>query len=724
MYFFYRILTAAGMFLLAPYFALRGWRAGEPSRALRERLGSLPPEIAARATAATGTGPVWIHAVSVGEVLAARPLIDGLKRRFPGAAIFVSTTTETGQRLARERLQNADGIFYFPLDWVVPVRRALRAIRPSLVIIMETEIWPNFLREARRANIPVVFANARISEKSFARFKRWEFLIGPFFQRTMQDAELFLAQSPEDSARLLAMGAEQDRIDGHRKSEVRRRAARDLPASVPGSSSRFASRNAGPCWSPAALSLEKKKHVLAAYDLVQRQWRRTLLILAPRKPAQFDAAAAITAEGGWKVVRRSDLDLTATSTKLLTCCCSIPSASWRACTRLPTLPSSAARSFPRAATIFWSRPGSRVRQSSARPWRIFTRWPSNFSTRTPEFKSPQVKVSAKSGFSSFEDNAMRQRMGTAAREISERNRGATERSLDRIAAVWNQSAKAAERMTLQRSLLWPFSLLYGAAAHLRARAYRRGIFKPQHLDGVVISVGNLTTGGTGKTPMVLWIAERLMHEGKKVGILTRGYRGEKVTPSSGIDAQAATTNAAISTSDEVRLLQARLGDRVPLGVGANRYEQGRELAKLGVNWFVLDDGFQHLQLARDVDIVLIDATNPFGGGRLLPAGHLREPRSALARADIIVITRSTHAPAIEAAIRRDSAAPIFYARPKLDSIHSITDGQLAERGRTRCATETLCLLRHRQPRRLSQRPAHLGFEYRRPKDLSRPSPLQ
>src|SRR5580658_5540878 len=197
MYFFYRILTAAGMFILAPYFALRGWRAGEPSRALRERLGSLPPEIAARAGASAGAtnsapGPVWIHAVSVGEVLAAKPLIESLRHRFPERAIFVSTTTETGQRLARERLQSADGIFYFPLDWVVPVRRALRAIRPSLVVIMETEIWPNFLRETHRADIPVLFANARISEKSFARFKQWEFLVGPFVVRTLQDADLFL----------------------------------------------------------------------------------------------------------------------------------------------------------------------------------------------------------------------------------------------------------------------------------------------------------------------------------------------------------------------------------------------------------------------------------------------------------------------------------------------------------------------------------------------------
>jgi tetraacyldisaccharide 4'-kinase len=236
-------------------------------------------------------------------------------------------------------------------------------------------------------------------------------------------------------------------------------------------------------------------------------------------------------------------------------------------------------------------------------------------------------------------------------------------------------------MTLKQSLLWPLTLPYGAAAHLRARAYRKGIWKQQHLDGTVISIGNLTTGGTGKTPMVLAIAERLRVEGKNVGILTRGYRGEKIAPATKNNSEVAAAkdasakNALTTTSDEVRLLQSRLGTRVQFGVGANRYEQGRELAKLGVNWFILDDGFQHLQLARDVDIVLIDATNPFSGGRLLPAGHLREPRSALARADIIVITRSTRAPAIESAIRRDSNAPIFYAQLKLDAVHAVTDGQ-------------------------------------------------
>lgn len=222
-------------------------------------------------------------------------------------------------------------------------------------------------------------------------------------------------------------------------------------------------------------------------------------------------------------------------------------------------------------------------------------------------------------------------------------------------------------MTLREAsvwLLWPFTLLYGAYVRLRAFAYQKGILRQKRLDGRVISVGNLTTGGTGKTPMVLWIAERLLAEGATAGILTRGYGGGLLPGG--------------STSDEVQLLSKRLGDRVLLGVGADRFARGRELARRGVEWFILDDGFQHLQLARDVDIVLIDAIHPFGGGHLLPSGRLREPRSALKRADVIVITRSDHAPALEAALRRYTDAPIFYARNWLDSIRLLRSGDSAE----------------------------------------------
>jgi tetraacyldisaccharide 4'-kinase len=200
-----------------------------------------------------------------------------------------------------------------------------------------------------------------------------------------------------------------------------------------------------------------------------------------------------------------------------------------------------------------------------------------------------------------------------------------------------------------RALLLPLAWGYGAGMRLRAWLYRRGIFRAHRLDGIVISVGNLTLGGTGKTPLVAWLAARLADAGNRVGVLMRGYRGH-----GGI-------------SDEAELLRARLGDRVRLGIGANRYRKGRELARSGVNCFVLDDGFQHLALARDVDIVLIDALDPFGAG-LLPVGRRREPKAALRRADLVIITRSAHAPAVEAVVRRFTDAPIFYASTELEKV--------------------------------------------------------
>ncbi len=184
----------------------------------------------------------------------------------------------------------------------------------------------------------------------------------------------------------------------------------------------------------------------------------------------------------------------------------------------------------------------------------------------------------------------------------------------------------------------------------------------------MISVGNLTVGGTGKTPMVMWLAERLIAEGKKVGILTRGYRGGESADEKGRQA-----------SDEVALLRGRLARAAMLGVGADRFAKGQMLERHGVQWFLLDDGCQYLKLARDVEIVLLDSTDPFGGGLLLPAGRLREPRAAIRRANIVIITRSEHAPAVETLVKRSTNAPIFYAQTELEGVYDSGDEFAAPR---------------------------------------------
>jgi tetraacyldisaccharide 4'-kinase len=204
------------------------------------------------------------------------------------------------------------------------------------------------------------------------------------------------------------------------------------------------------------------------------------------------------------------------------------------------------------------------------------------------------------------------------------------------------------RWRLARVILWPLSLLYGVAVLARVRAYACGQLKPNRLRAAVVSVGNLTVGGVGKTPMVLWLAEKFIAQGRRVAILTRGYRGSD------------------GTSDEVELLRSRLKERAVVAVGADRFVIGSELeARRAVDIFILDDGFQHLQLARDVDILLMDSSRSLTGESLLPAGLLREPISAMGRADALVFTRAETQQGIAAAVSQLNSYPVFTAATRL-----------------------------------------------------------
>jgi tetraacyldisaccharide 4'-kinase len=201
---------------------------------------------------------------------------------------------------------------------------------------------------------------------------------------------------------------------------------------------------------------------------------------------------------------------------------------------------------------------------------------------------------------------------------------------------------------LVRMLLWPLSLIYGAIVWFRARLYAKGLLKQKRLKAPVVSVGNLTVGGTGKTPMVIWIAERLIAEGKHVAILSRGYGG------------------ANGTSDEIELMKVRLQGRVAFGVGKDRFMEGQRLeTQQSIDVFLLDDGFQHLQLARDLDILLMDASRRLAGESLLPAGRLREPLSAMSRANILVFTRTENMPGTVDAIQKLNQYPVFAAATQL-----------------------------------------------------------
>ncbi|HXJ92128.1 MAG TPA: tetraacyldisaccharide 4'-kinase [Terriglobia bacterium] len=224
--------------------------------------------------------------------------------------------------------------------------------------------------------------------------------------------------------------------------------------------------------------------------------------------------------------------------------------------------------------------------------------------------------------------------------------------------------------------LGPLGRLYGISVTARAAAYRRGWLRQRRLPRPVVSVGNLTAGGTGKTPLVRLTVDRLIQRGRRPAVLIRGYRRQRGPDAIVIPPKPGRAPEPREVGDEAAWL-ARMFPDVPIGVSAHRFPTGELIAaNYPLDVFVLDDGFQHLALARDLDVVAIDATRETSDGQLLPAGLQREPCAALARAGLIVITRTELADpaALEAKVRKvNSSVPIVRARTRLDHL-TVTGG--------------------------------------------------
>jgi 3-deoxy-D-manno-octulosonic-acid transferase len=450
MYALYSLLTAAGMLLLSPYFLVRGLLDGKYLAHVRERLGwGFPQEMRVENGDRRSAGTIWIHAVSVGEVLAAVPLAKELKERYRERRLVVSTTTATGQKLARERMQFADAIFYFPLDWRGPVKRALKTVRPGAVIIVETEIWPNFLRECRRAGAPVIFVNGRLSERSFRGFRRAISFSGGvlrgFLKRILNDATLFLMQSEQDASRLLEIGADAARVvvAGNLKYDLR-----DTPESPLSKwlAEELARNYRQPVVVAGSVTAHEEIQVLRAFAQVEKQFPRAVLILAPRKPDRFDEAARIITESRRDPVRRSKITLNGTGSNAF----STPGS-----VLLLDSVGELASLYRLADAVFVGGSlvpsgGHNILEPAA-----FSKAPiygpsmENFREMAAKFLSAgaavQVNTPEELGaawLGLLKDDMRAMRMGAAARDLLDRNRGATARVLALIEQIVDASRSA------------------------------------------------------------------------------------------------------------------------------------------------------------------------------------------------------------------------------------------------------------------------------------------
>ena len=651
-YFLYRVCQAFALPVLLLYFLYRGLRGRGYWSSLPQRFGLLPGSFSQ-----TGPGTIWFHAVSVGEVLGSLDFLRRIRAEFPQTRLFVSTGTIAGQATAQDRLRGlADGIFYAPVDFVFVVRRVLRRLNPSLVIVAETEIWPNLFREVKRSGAALAIVNARISDRAYPRYQR----LAWFFRAVLPAADAILAQTDEIGRRYLSLGAQPAavRTAGNFKYDFDARpVAPESP--VMALLDRLAPKHvwiAASTMPPAAGDTDEDGAVLEAYRAVAARHPGLLLIWAPRKPEHFAAAAEKLERAQIPFVRRSCLDAESLS--------ELPGV------LLLDSIGELSGLFAAAHVVFMggtlaARGGHNILEPAlfAKPVIIGPHM-ENFQAIADAFRTAgaSVEIARPEELGDaismlLEDAELSARIGLRALECAEGRRGASAVAVASMRRLFDTHLPRHRRPQPWHALSLPLARAWESAGRARqARARER------RLDFPVISVGNLSMGGTGKTPCVLHLAGLLRDAGHAPAILTRGYGRHALA---GDLAVAPGARVSVEESGDEPQIFVRSG-LAAVGIGADRARVAALLLeRFPADVFLLDDGFQHVRLARDLDIVLIDALDPFGGGYVFPLGRLREPISSLSRAGAIVITRSQFcdlAPAIENAVRQANPnVPVFRA---------------------------------------------------------------
>ena len=294
MYWIYSALLAISLIVSLPYWLLQMARHGKYRAGLGERLGAVPERLKTRACPT-----IWVHAVSVGEVLAVSRLIDELKCHFPSYRVVISTTTATGQKLARTRFGDQN-VFYFPLDFAFAIRPYLAVLRPNLVVVAETEFWPNFLLLTHRSGTRIAIVNARISDRSWPGYRRFR----PLLKRVLVHIDCFLAQTDEDRRRLMDIGAPAERVEvsGNLKFDVPLPPA---PAIVASLRTSFLQAGAAPVLVCGSTVEDEERFLLQAFENVLASYPKAVMILAPRHPERFSEVTGLLEDLGVRFWRRS-----------------------------------------------------------------------------------------------------------------------------------------------------------------------------------------------------------------------------------------------------------------------------------------------------------------------------------------------------------------------------------------------------------------------------------
>ena len=444
MYLLYSLVFGAWVVLMTPFFLWKAWRQKKYLPALHQRLGNLPETLKF-----DGRPTIWIHACSAGETLSVQPLAHALSQRFPEARFVFSTITKTGQAIARERFQKygAGNTFYFPIDLASIANRVLDWIQPSLLLTIDTEIWPNVLHESKKRGIPIVMVNGRLSPESFPYYQ----MVGGLMGQVFQNYRLMLMKGPEDAERAQRLGAPPSKlqVSGNIKYD------RDtVEKEVSAQQARALDDALGLTTSDAPLIVAGSTHPgeeEVLFETLRRLCGRpglegTRLLIAPRHPDRADAVAALAERAGLRVQRRSAPHLGKRDAPVLI---------------LDTLGElAAAYQFATVAFVGGTlipHGGQSIMEPAlyAKPIVV---GPSmvNFASIIEDFKArnaiSQIAANEKDKEAQKQqlmeafalllgDKAMREAMGAAARSVFEGSKGATQFTVERIAAIYEETRR-------------------------------------------------------------------------------------------------------------------------------------------------------------------------------------------------------------------------------------------------------------------------------------------
>ena len=686
----YNLAAILVVILIIPVFMIRSVREKGFVERIRQSLGFFP-EHALEKVAKKHC--IWVHAASVGEIVATSPLIKEFHKEFPQTPILVSVVTTSGYEMANRIIKDADAIIYFPLDLPILAGRVLRRIHPRVFLPVETELWPNFLKTARKMHIPVMMVNGRISDRSVKQYKYLNSLLSDMIGTVTK----FAMQSDIDADYIMRLGAPPELVTVTGNTKFDQTYTDVSPAEKAEIIEQMGLSTAEGILLAGSTHRGEEDFVLKAFKAIREKHGKAKLVIAPRELLRTQEVIHLCKRAGFTVTTRTkqqelgpqDADIVILDTiGELGKVYSVGDVVYVGGSLIP-------------------HGGHNILEPAAHGKAIIVgHYMFNFKDTHALFKKRDACITvnneqelAQEAVKLFDDAAHRHRLEAETLAIVGENKGASRKSAMILRELLEsyesnpenrQRARSTQKidnfqtyfidlvhqkevdgagMHILTGILYVFSKIYALLVDIKLWGYRHGIFSRKKLSCFVISLGNVTVGGTGKTPTAQRLASDIRDMGYKVVILNRGYRA-KWHGRIGIVSDGERLHmTAADAGDEAFMLAKHLPE-VPVLIGADRSVTGQyAIENFGAEVAILDDGFQHWQLERDMDILLVDAVNVFGNGYMLPRGTLREPISHISRANVCLMTKVDQAAAGSREYIRETVHRYNESAQIVESIH-------------------------------------------------------